>query len=229
MSTISKWLLVGVCVAFVGCDLGLQAGEQPSSDAGVTGSSDGQNNNNDNKNPPENNPGGPPDGGPPVVSNPGGKRIFVTRATYDGNDFQSLPGADERCRVSALAAGYAGVWRAWLSDNNTDAAERLTDVGPWKLMGTERVAFKDLVQTRGYPSVNLDRDEYGEPFLTRTTIWTGTKIQGFRDPGSTCANWASESNSNSGRYGLTDATSQSWTDDGIDACYDSKHLLCFEQ
>lgn len=53
--------------------------------------------------------------------------VFVTDALYSGDQLGGLTGADAICRGAAQKAGLANplTFKAWLSDRDTDAAERL--------------------------------------------------------------------------------------------------------
>ena len=73
---------------------------------------------------------------------PVGLRVFVSSSTSKGN-LGGMAGAALVCRGLATAAGLAGTWVAWLSNNNglfPDAIEHVTSTGPWRLVSGEIVA-----------------------------------------------------------------------------------------
>src|SRR5262249_60557677 len=85
-------------------------------------------------------------GGPWVAIPPSGKLVFVSSTTYTGN-LGGLSGADAKCQSLATSAGHAGTFKAWLSDDVTDAKSRLThSTMPYVLVDGTIVAtgFTDL-------------------------------------------------------------------------------------
>src|SRR4029077_17175057 len=52
--------------------------------------------------------------------------VFVSSATYGGGNLGGLTGADPKCQSLATAAVLPGTYKAWLSDDTTSAASRLT-------------------------------------------------------------------------------------------------------
>src|SRR6187401_2282495 len=56
----------------------------------------------------------------------GNKRVFVPDQTYVGGLLGGLAGADMKCEARAAAAGLAGTYKAWLSDQTKSATARLT-------------------------------------------------------------------------------------------------------
>ena len=77
------------------------------------------------------------------------KIIFVTSLIYSGN-LGGLSGADAKCSLRAQAGGLSGSWKAWLSDANNNAIDRITDVGPWvDTKGT--TIFNNKSGMTGYP------------------------------------------------------------------------------
>ena len=62
---------------------------------------------------------------------PSYKRVFVTSTTHDAdmNDEGStgISGGDAICQARAAGASIGGTWVAWLSDDGTDAGDRVTD------------------------------------------------------------------------------------------------------
>jgi hypothetical protein len=56
----------------------------------------------------------------------GSLQVFVSAATYAAAGLGGLSGADTACQSEAGTAGYAGTYKAILSDNTSSAASRLT-------------------------------------------------------------------------------------------------------
>src|SRR3990167_4820916 len=73
-------------------------------------------------------------------------RVFITNESYNGN-LGGLIGADEICTRSAHLAGLGGKWKAWLSDSQVSASERLHHSKiPYRLLNGKLVArnWRDL-------------------------------------------------------------------------------------
>lgn len=156
--------------------------------------------------------------------------VFVTRGVYDAN-MGGIAGADSRCQLSAGGAGLKGVYRAWISDSNTDAKTRITGSGPWLEVGTNKVMFPTPASLAGFPEGPLVRDEYGDPAKDRW--WTGTAANGIRHP-ETCINWASNAQFQGGMTGTRKGSGRpgnEWTEDVAYACTSSElqkfALICF--
>jgi hypothetical protein len=158
----------------------------------------------------------------------GPKKIFVTRATYQAN-FGGLKAADFRCQSSADAVPLGGTFVAWLSDSQTDAADRVTGNGPWIEVGSGRRLFADRAALRGYPQAPLSNDELGKPATDRW--WTGTLANGVR-ASDTCTDWSSMSQFVGGMTGTRSGTGtpgKEWTEDVAFACESMFALVCLEQ
>jgi hypothetical protein len=166
------------------------------------------------------------------------KLVFITSATFSGNLVVSgsqptgLAAADALCATAATAAGLGASFRAWLSDGNTNAIDRIADVGPWYLTdGTLVFHNKANLATTALAAIN--RNENGAPVNQwdgsyAQWVWTGTQIGGVR-AAQTCNDWSSVSGN--GAVGRFDAPDQ-WTGNGsLDCSGDSyhMHLYCLQQ
>lgn len=156
--------------------------------------------------------------------------VFVTRAEYNAN-MGSLAAADLRCESSAHAAGLTGTYRAWLSDANTDAKDRIEGQGPWLERGTDAVMFPTRASLTGFPDGPLARDEYGDEAPDRW--WTGTLANGLRDE-DTCESWTSTAELRGGMTGSRSGPGRpgkEWTEDSVFSCTDTESqkfaLICF--
>ena len=161
----------------------------------------------------------PPSG--PVVS------VFVTQRRYQGN-LGGLIGADAICQRRAAAAGLSGIWTAWLSDESTDAIERIPD-GQYQLIDGTPVADDKTDLTSGALKAPINLTELGN---TRTGfVWTATDPDGTgTDTGNNCNNWTDNSLEFNGDRGITDQRNDAWTyaGQGTEAqCNDRNRLYCF--
>lgn len=160
----------------------------------------------------------------------GPKRIFITRATYEP-DFGGITAGDFRCQSSATAAGFAGKFKAWLSDSQTDAADRFLSNGPWVEVGSNVTLFPTRASLRGYPLAQIKNDELGETATDRW--WTGTLANGVKATGRLCVDWTSKSSSAGGgitgeRLSSVGAPGKEWTESDNYACNADFALLCLE-
>jgi hypothetical protein len=165
------------------------------------------------------------------------KRMFVTTAKYNGNlkgkcstAANGLDAADCLCQKAADSAALGGTWVAWLSDGNTDARDRVADVGPWFLVGGTDTIFADLADLGTEPSISINVDEFGNS--TSGKAWTGTGLGGIAISCPTndfCQGWTSQFNGNGGMAGNPAATDFKWTQDGCTNCDQELRLYCIEQ
>ena len=172
------------------------------------------------------------DGGDGAVPH---KRVFITSDGWNGNlksagnsTTTGLAGADKLCQTAAVNAGLGGSWIAWLSDSNTNAYDRIADVGPWyRLDG--RMAFANKAGLKGNPMVTLNVNETGG---TGTPLfpWTGTLANGTK-AATNCSNWTVGAlNGTTGGGGLNTSTTGTWTaNNAQQSCFFQFNLYCFEQ
>jgi len=195
--------------------------------------------------------GGDNNSGTPNPS-PAVKRIFVTKATYNGN-MGGLTGADNLCNSSAAAAGLGGTWKAWLSDASSDAINRIIDVGPWYLIDGSRKVFENKNNLTTSPLVPINMDEYGG-FVGGEYSWTdtyeGIGVMLSNGGGGHCLGWTDGTRNDNctwfmfaepqhctGIIGSTDAIDYTWSLFQIlatpvfisDYCDSLHHLYCLEQ
>lgn len=157
-------------------------------------------------------------------------RLFVTRSEQTGK-FGGLAGADEICTGSGNSRWPSTRWRAWLSDSNTDARDRIEGNGPWVEPDTGTVIFPNASALRGVPSAPIVRDQFGE--IGSDRWWTGTRMGGVR-AWEYCADWTHDYGTM--RYGTmgsrnsnTDIPGGEWTDRGLSQCSAPRALVCLEQ
>lgn len=161
-------------------------------------------------------------GTPPTPTPPPNAIVFVSSTTYQGNDIQTPIGGDSFCTTVAGAAGFGGIWGAWLSNGTFDAIDRINDVGPWyRFDGTE--VFANLAAITSGPAVPITQDEHGND-LGNVEVWTGTAADGTSQ-GDDCGNWTT--NGGQGHYGVSSATDATWTASTSGNCSGQRHLYCF--
>ncbi len=154
------------------------------------------------------------------------KRVFVTRATTDGN-LGGTAGADAFCQRAADAAHLTGTFQAWLSTGSTNAIDRLQGIGPWSTPAGE-VAFDGRPDLVGPPLVNLT-DERGDALSAKAVAWTGSDGDG-RATGTDCSRWTATDTAARGAIGDGLADSGHWGGGaGATPCSMQASLVCFER
>jgi len=164
--------------------------------------------------------------------------VFVTSGSYEGISFSSASDGDTTCQNAAMAAGFGGTWRAWLSDANSDVAARFNHptgvsytgigskgVGVGTIMAPSSAALFSDQLTNG-----LSTDQAGA--TVSGPAWTGTGPDGHvstlaSGAGATCTNWTSSGGT--GVYGNPGVTTSSWTAAKTSGCASSLRLYCFLQ
>jgi hypothetical protein len=159
------------------------------------------------------------------VAAPGVVQVFRTSSTYKpGFDFGGLAGGDAICQERAEAVGLNGTWTAWLSDDNTDAIDRIPDGEYQLLSGAGVIADNKDDLTDGWLKAPIVEDEFGVPFA-ESQVWTGTDADGTRTDAN-CNNWTNQAVD--ATFGVSDRADSSWTNIGIStSCGQEFHLYCF--
>jgi hypothetical protein len=169
------------------------------------------------------------------------KTIFVSSVAYHAT-LGGLSGADAKCQSLATAAGLSGTYKAWLSDDTSSAASRLShSTGPYALVDGTVVAANWAGLTSGTLQNGISKTESGgsppQTYLfacvTNTTLaWTGTKADGTNLVSSNCSNW--NGLSGGAVLGLPAWTNSAWTDEcempaAAITCEGTAVLYCIEQ
>ncbi len=165
------------------------------------------------------------------------KRVFVSSQTFSGDlktagaGVTGADGANKLCNTLATTAALGGTWKAWVSVVGTKAADRLVDVGGWRLVGpggaAGSVVFANLAATSGAAAVAINHNETGVEVGVGYPVWTGTLANG--GVGQTCLDWTSGVAGNSGTRGAGNGT-VAWTENNAAApCNETKAIYCFEQ
>jgi hypothetical protein len=159
-----------------------------------------------------------------------GVMVFVTSLSYDGN-FPGLAGADAACTTAANNAGLPGTWTAWLSDNDTDAVDRIfNNAGTsYQLVDGTVIAdsLADLLD--GTLDSPIQVDETGTPIPGGAVeVWTATGTDGTNPGVGTCSNWTTNVDTQVARIGRLNAVDATWTDaGGGQSCELFNRLYCF--
>jgi hypothetical protein len=167
----------------------------------------------------------------------GPKRIFITKTEYNGNLAEAgnaatgIEGGDNLCKLAAEAAVLGGTWKAWLSDANTDAIDRLDDVGPWYTVDRSEIIFNNKANIITGPLAAVGLNENGESLGLNREVWTGTKLNGRKDPEyvNDCEDWKNGTNTGDGWTGSGVHSDTWWTQYYERPCQSGNHLYCFEQ
>jgi PKD repeat protein len=149
-------------------------------------------------------------------------QVFVTSEGYQG-DLGGLAGADQECQLLAEAAGLPGTWTAWLSDDNTDARDRIRD-GQYEQLFQDIVADNLADLTDGSLNAPINYDENRD--IQNEFVWTGTQSDGTRTEFN-CNGWTTAADTVQGTGGVSDQTDEQWTDEGPQSCSEYRSLYCF--
>lgn len=184
-----------------------------------------------------------PSPSPSPTPAPTSKRVFVTKAQFNGN-LGGLLGADQKCMAAAQSANLAGTFKAWLSSSTVSASSRLTKSPvPYKLLNGTVVAsnWADLTDGKIQNPINVDETGVNIGTTSNYAAWTATNASGnIINPDNTCKNWTSISYYDAARTGLVNGnmfysflsnSSVYWTDVGSDSkCSGgTARLYCLEQ
>lgn len=156
-------------------------------------------------------------------------RVFVSSQTVNGN-LGGVLGADQKCQQFATDANLGGNWKAWISDSNQSASDRLFhSTEPYVLSFDQTLIannWDDL--TDGSIQNQFNKTQTGTN-LGGKSVWTGTNANGASNA-NTCQNWTSSNSTvSTGRRGKTDQTTQQWTTENNAGCAAQNHLYCIEQ
>ncbi len=162
--------------------------------------------------------------------------VFVTSEEYSGGSFVGLGGADQRCRSLADQVGlpnFAG-FKAWLSDSQTDARDRMfRGRGRYVLINGLVVADSWDALLAGELDNPINVTEVSE--TKNYLVWTGTNPDGTAVAGADhCSDWTGDLFANEGYWGNTQEVSAEWTlavsmVDQPQICLGDLALYCFEQ
>jgi hypothetical protein len=187
------------------------------------------------------------------------KRVFLTSTTCNGllgactaeEDDQGVAAANNLCQARAAAAGLTAggaVFRAWLSDEETDAfcnvlgvhgqrADGIPcagepyplDAGPWERLDGTPFAYRidDLILFDERPIVPISIDEFGAPVPAGPYISGSTFVGAYLESAS-CSNWTVGTNASSAAGGIPLVSSYDWISGGSSGCGEPSRLVCLE-
>ena len=167
-----------------------------------------------------------------ATKGPGGLRVFVSSARYNGN-LGGLAGADAKCSQLAADAKLGGQWVAWVGTPGNSAKDRLTSAGPWRLVNGPQVAANKADLVDGTIAAIIDRTENGVVVAPDGSwsgyVWTGT-LWNFNADSMTCAQWTSASANDAAGVGKVQSTMVAlWTFENRSSCDKLQRLYCFER
>jgi len=157
--------------------------------------------------------------------------VFASSEKYSGYDLQGLFGADQRCRMLAALAMLPnfGTYRAWLSDGNTAAADRIShSQGRYTLVNGLVVAedWDGLVSGMLVHPINTTESS---ELSNGTCTWTGTLANGQPAFGSSfCNNWSEGEAFPEGGRGIGDQLGEWWSFFNMADCGSECAIYCFE-
>jgi hypothetical protein len=169
-----------------------------------------------------------------VLPEPGVRLAFVTEAVGSGDlgtwsqaevGAEGLAAGDSICRNSALQAGlaYPQLYKAWLSAEGINAADRFEHDGPFQRPDGMRVAANLAELTSGALFTAINQTEWGE-YRTNESVWTGSNPDGTAHA-EHCGSW--QSAAGLGRGGRANVASGHWTSQDTTVCtFDFAHLYC---
>ncbi len=160
--------------------------------------------------------------------------VFVTSGKAGG--FTGAASMDGYCDSRAGLAGLPGEYVAWVSDEDSSAAERMThSTVPWMLLTDVVVAngWDDL--TDGTLQAPINVNELGDTVdgdCDDIGAWSGTNPDGSHKPGANCVGWTSLSEADSAAViGSAAATNVGWSDGGCPprSCDQLARMFCFQK
>ncbi|MFO0741700.1 MAG: hypothetical protein U0270_37735 [Labilithrix sp.] len=187
------------------------------------------------------------DAGPTTPSGDGGAReagsdaaaprdlyVFATSTIMDGliDTLHPQVKANEICNTVAktgpLLQGRQFV--AWLAYQGTGPADFLIP----KVRGRRYLRLDREVVTTTPERMLEDGllapiavDELARVVAATAEVWSGT-FRSSAGASASCENWSSESGTGFGMTGLVGATNIAWSQSGLGACSELRHLYCFE-
>ena len=157
--------------------------------------------------------------------------VFSSSVEYRGWELDGLYGADQRCRMLAAIAMLPNfaTYRAWLSDSNTAAADRiLHSRGRYTLVNGLVVAadWDALISGALENPINVtESSEVSEG----SRVWTGTLANGQPAFGSSfCGDWSEKDFFGLGGSGIRNWTDANWSFFEHGGCPSASSIYCFE-
>jgi len=150
-------------------------------------------------------------------------KIAFSRGGVNGN-FGGHVAADDICQNGA----DSGTWRAWVSDDSSNAIDRIRSDGPWYTMDG-RLAFANKAQLAQTPFSVIEYDQGGH-LVAASSYWTGTALGGHATT-TNCNNWTTIADGVLGTWGdgrqLQGAATWTATSTPV-TCAEAMNLLCIQ-
>lgn len=167
--------------------------------------------------------------------------MFASADSYipgEDDSFNSIASADIICNERAKAQSIAGVFKALLSDSNTDAINHVMVKHPAYNLSGELIASPSQFWTNRHSALieldtmlGEDDDEVstGGRGGAKISVWTGTDNRGQLKGAEHCDDWSVNSDNPKGKSGNA-ASLDKWVDDGPGAnCEEAARLYCVSQ
>ena len=163
----------------------------------------------------------------------GGRRIFITSTTYQG-DFGGLSAADSICNTRAQAAGLSKTYRSVLGSSALDVKNRFSGTESVYTYGdgNYHLVVSQLSNLWNTNFVNLSYaisyDEYGD--YSSSKAWSGSVATGEEGTAQSCEtignSWTSNNSLDTGTIGDSSAISADWIELMVDDCSQSYAIYC---
>ena len=168
--------------------------------------------------------------------------VFITSTTYDGSFGNSkkfnnsettleVVTADSLCQARADAASLGGTWVALISDDTSNAFDRLINCNDkaWVMLSgpPNVIAHSKADLFDGVLDQAINVDEFGNN-VGNNFVWTGTKPDGTAELSNNCNNWTSAKQFHRGYRGRSNYAGPVWIHYGVGNCNQPRHLYCFE-
>lgn len=149
---------------------------------------------------------------------------FSTTSTYVGGTIGSLAAADAICQSEANTAGYAGTFKAIISDGSTSAASHLTTLSYPIVNGFDGTTIATTNLWVGALS-NSIKTPSG---VATGGVWTGSTAAGAISGNGTCSSWTS-TGVNGQAGSVQTPGSATWIANITQACTASNRLYCVQE
>lgn len=169
------------------------------------------------------------------------RRVFLTSTIYPAA-LGGLAGADTKCQMHAEEAGFAGTYKAWLSDSQDSPATRfLYSASPYVRVDGTLIALDWFDVTDGSLLAPISVDETGyqhsaqDPTESDFAVWTNTAANGSLEttiptPPISCSDWTSTQADAFVFAGAYLNPTAIWTRGPVRrACAEAHRLYCFQQ
>ncbi len=160
--------------------------------------------------------------------------VFVSSKQYHAWELESLYIADGYCANMAAWAGLPDylTYRAWLSDSQGDARDRIKR-GRGRLMLVNGLVFAKSWDALFAGEIDHPPDVTEVSEVYQSGVWTGTRPDGTAVPGSEhCEDWTSKSVFKTAYWGWSDMTTAEWTialaNPQPTSCGDYFAIYCFQ-